>query len=487
MARPAAAARARSASAGRPSREAAAPLTLATHAAADPGPHAAAGRSGRRRPATCAAAAAAAAEPPPCRPLPPRTPQLPADLPEECPFPVEWHELLTVVVASEGVDAAALAGAVPKLAESARVISLNDLSARLAAEDPLNAAIDELRGGKGEMPAALDASLVVPLLRTKFDRDAKIEWKFEVVRRRAAVAAAEEAQAAAGAAAGAAAAALADAQAKLAPLAAQLAAKGPSKLLSWRMTEAEKLVADASGAAEAAAAAVAVADERHAAAVGAMADKLIHYQPYWVSDLYAGLEDLRGLAAAGVVLRTLVWAYAPGPDGAAPEAPETFAALRAAGAEVRWGTPLGDLALVELPLGGPAAEASVFMAPPPGSQVLTPVVRPRTAEPEPAASAKGKPPAKGAPPPPPAAPEDVPGAMALARVMLTAKERATEYELWRARASIFDLPALGPVNTRLYDSLMEARRAPLPPPRAPRPRPPPTRGRPQRRPARPRR
>lgn len=176
--------------------------------------------------------------------------QFPEDMPEECPFPVEWHEVINVVLATDGVDPEPLKDAIAKF-DAARVINLSDIAARLPGEDPVNIAVDELRGGKGEMPTEMPADLVAGLLRSKFQRDESIEWKFEMVRRQEAITKTEQKVETVKEALAAAEAGVKEAQAKLNPLLAQQEKRGISKILTLKITEAEKGLAAAQAEMEA--------------------------------------------------------------------------------------------------------------------------------------------------------------------------------------------------------------------------------------------
>ncbi len=72
--------------------------------------------------------------------------QLPADLPAESPFTVEWNAVVNMVWVADGLNAAAIREAMGKL-KVAQLLSVADLAARLDAADPLAAEVAAAEGG----------------------------------------------------------------------------------------------------------------------------------------------------------------------------------------------------------------------------------------------------------------------------------------------------------------------------------------------------
>jgi hypothetical protein len=68
----------------------------------------------------------------------PSSPQLPADMPSECPFVLDWQPLVCSVQAGEGISLPALKEAFRQL-RVLQALSLSELAARVDADDPLQA------------------------------------------------------------------------------------------------------------------------------------------------------------------------------------------------------------------------------------------------------------------------------------------------------------------------------------------------------------
>lgn len=172
--------------------------------------------------------------------------QLPPDIPAECPFQAEWHAAVCSVHVAEGVNALAIKEAFKQL-KVLQQLSLPDLATRLEPTDPLaaevaaaEAAHAAARAAAGTGPAeaarygasckqypimricclplistqrmartgqglttcccypvarallcSFPPALAAKLLQLRFKRDQGLAWKFELVKRREALAKAE--------------------------------------------------------------------------------------------------------------------------------------------------------------------------------------------------------------------------------------------------------------------------------------------------------
>lgn len=110
-------------------------------------------------------------------------------------------------------------------------------------------------------------------------------------------------------------------------------------------------------------------------AKGTLTQKMLHYQPYWCTDLFTTADDIIGLAEQGVLVKSLIWLYPAPAEGApaAPEPPPAFAHFYAQKEAATWGTTLSEIATIEVAIGD---QGNVFCQPPDGSKVRGPDIAP---------------------------------------------------------------------------------------------------------------
>eukprot|EP00775_Hariotina_reticulata_P009324 gene9324-9489_t len=288
--------------------------------------------------------------------------QLPPDLPAECPFASDWHAAVFAVQAADGINLTAIKDAFRQL-QVLQHMSLADLVSRLDPADPLTAELAAAEATAGNASSAgstadnavasMPANLASKLLQQRFQKDRELSWKLELVKRRDALAKAEQEAQAAQQALLDATAALATATAKLAAVKAswpkpesvqaavqlqqQLSSagatdEGASSLMldpdqqpllqhqqeeelqlspeqKRSLAEAEAGLAAAHTKASTLDAAVASTDAALAAAQEALMRPFSHYEPYWLEGLGLSASAVTAGIAAGIPLRAVVFLH----------------------------------------------------------------------------------------------------------------------------------------------------------------------------------
>lgn len=299
--------------------------------------------------------------------------QLPEDVRgmTECPFPVKWSPLATVVTLASQIKLDPLRATL-KRKEQIRHLNVSELALRL---DPASPLAVELRdpmdafvasGGQYETYQPSPAHTAA-LLGQRFDRDRAADWKTEYYKRKLALNAAEsEAKAAEDAVASAtsaheAAEAAYNAWREANPEEASKSLGEPShaSLASQKshvsdarplhesaeeeaLEEAQEKLSNAEARAK-------LASDRHATAIAEMAKPYSASPAYWVEGIGSGFDGIEGAVNAGVPLRAVIYGR-PSSLASDPAAvvPDVFAKAKERAGKSGWKDKMGLVATVEI-------------------------------------------------------------------------------------------------------------------------------------------
>lgn len=322
-------------------------------------------------------------------------PELPQDLPSECPFALHWNACLASILTSEGLDTSGISSGLCSQ-DVVKVVNLQDQVARLEQNDPLAQEIRSAEdasaasGGSSD-PFSLPPSLAIRVLQLKFDRDRSLAWKLELVRRRGELSKQEEVAKSEAAALCLVRESLSAAEATLQGVEAQVEQQTGIPRSQWSSeeeavgestSEVECGVLPSAPAkrwAEARAAVKLAQDAVHQsevklkeAEVGChacreqMSTPFYHCQLYWVEGLPITYDKFKALLDEGLPLYCVAWLHHANtvPGSVPPPPPALFAALMQSEAEAPWPDLLSQLAVVEVPVGQGAGLFSQPEVPP---------------------------------------------------------------------------------------------------------------------------